>query len=192
VGPVTGLGSDGMGNQWPIFDPRALSSWTASLVRFHHGDVVAYLVALGLMPPPPASPSSPPPPQELTPVARLVEAAPAAPPSPPPEHESAPVTPTGELEDKTTSALERSFPTLHMLGLKGKQQEAIWRVASELYSKGIPEEVRPRDLRRKVEASQKVKTRGDKDPPEHPSPDSYERFLRAYREWYARQRLPRN
>jgi hypothetical protein len=71
-----------------------------------------------------------------------------------------------------------------MLGLKGGQQEAIWKVVSILYSKGIPEEVRPRDLRRKVEAAQKAeaKARGDKEPPKHPSPDSYERFLRAYRE----------
>jgi hypothetical protein len=126
VGPLTGFGSDGRGNCWPIFDPCASTSLTASGVRFHHGDVVNRLVALGLMPRPPAP--SPPPPQEPTPVALAVEAAPAAPPSPPSEHESA--TPTEELEDKTTSALEPSFPTLQMLGIKGWQQEAIREAGS--------------------------------------------------------------
>jgi hypothetical protein len=192
VGPVVRLGFDGVGNVWPIPDTRATSTWTANLVRFHHGDVVTRLVALGLMRPPasPFSPSQEP----TTAITQLVEAAPAAPPSPPSGPESASVTPTEELEDKTTSPLEPSFPTLQMLRLKGKQQQAIWKVMSKLYSKGIPEEVRAKDLRRKVEASQKAeaKATGNKEPPKHPSPDSYERFLRAYREWYPRQHLPGN
>jgi len=54
VGPVIRVGSDGKGNNAPIFDMRGSATLKASLVRFHHGDVVNYLVTLGLMPRPAA------------------------------------------------------------------------------------------------------------------------------------------
>ena len=54
TGPLSGFQADGCGNSWPIFDPCASTSLTASGVRFHHGDVVNWLVALGLRPRPPA------------------------------------------------------------------------------------------------------------------------------------------
>jgi hypothetical protein len=134
AGPFTGFGSDGRGNSWPISDPRASTSLTASLVRLHHGDVVNMLVTLGLMPQPPAP--SPLPQEPTASITQLVEAAPAAPPSPPlPGPESAPITPTAELEDKTASPLEPSFPTLQMLELKGKQQKRSGRWRQSITAK---------------------------------------------------------
>jgi hypothetical protein len=55
VGPVMRLGSNSEGDKeerWPIFDMRGSVTLKASLVRFHHGDIVNYLVMLGLMPQP--------------------------------------------------------------------------------------------------------------------------------------------
>src|SRR5262249_1371363 len=66
AGPLIGFRSDGMGNQGPIFDPYASTELIASRVRFHNGDVVNYLVKLGLMPrPAPAMPVPNPVPAEL-------------------------------------------------------------------------------------------------------------------------------
>src|SRR5262249_28739378 len=184
VGPLAGFSSDGRGNSWPSFDPYASTSLTASGVRFHHGDVGNRLVGRGIMPRPSVPPSSSPPP-EPTPTAQLVEAALASPPSSSP---SAML--TEEPEDKTTSASELSFPTLQMLGVKGWQQEAIWEAASDLYSGGLPEKLGAAAWYRKITkgGNEQARKRSNKPPQRHPSEDSCRRFLKAYREWRAKQR----
>ena len=55
MGPLVGFGSDGKGTNWPIFDPCASTSLTASLVRFHHSDIVNWLVTQGFTSPPAVS-----------------------------------------------------------------------------------------------------------------------------------------
>jgi hypothetical protein len=182
VGPLSGFGSDGIGNSWPTYDPCASTSLTASGVRFHHGDVMDRLVARGLMPRPPTP--SPPPQEPTAPIAQLVEAA-------PPEHESASATPGEELGDKTTSTLEPSFPTLQMLGLKGWQQEAIWdAMMRDLCGGSLPEKLGAAELCRKVTKwrNDQARKQGDKLPQRHPSEDTCRRFLKSYRAWRAKQR----
>jgi hypothetical protein len=104
-------------------------------------------------------------------------------PSPP---EPVPVS-SNECQDEATSASQH-FPSLAMLGLKGWQQEAIWTVVSEHYNKRIPEpeELHAADLCRQVEKARTAKAaaKGDKPPQKHPSPDTCERFVAAYRAWY--------
>jgi hypothetical protein len=58
VGPAMQLGSGPDRGQWPIFDLRASVTLKASLVRFHHDDVVDLLVTLGFIPRPGAPPSA--------------------------------------------------------------------------------------------------------------------------------------
>lgn len=77
VGPVIRVGSDGKGNNAPIFDMRGSATLTASLVRFCHGDGVNYLVTLGLMP---RSHTAP---QKIAPTAPRAALSPSEPPQEP-------------------------------------------------------------------------------------------------------------
>jgi hypothetical protein len=133
-----------------------------TLVRLHRDDVFAMLQAADLMPRLPASPCSSP--SKPTPM------------------------PFNERQDEAVSASESRFPTLAMLGLKGWQQEIVWMVASELYSKGISEELRAVDLWRKVEKHPAAKAKATEKGRKLPSQDTCEKFLIKYRAWCAKQR----
>jgi hypothetical protein len=144
-GPVVRLGSDGMGNSFPIFDSRAPSSWTANLVRFHHGDVVTRLVTLGLIPRPPAPPPSSPPSPE-PPIAPRVETAPAAPVS------------QDDLESKLPSAAAVPAPATTTTKRRlGSQEQWIAPVALEIYGEDLPL-LSPAELQHAIETRQKAKT----------------------------------
>jgi hypothetical protein len=201
VGPLSGFGSDGMGNSWPTFDPCASTSLTASGVRFHHGDVVDRLVARGLMPRPSESPPSDQ--QEKTeetgavvaPVSsydwrielQSVEELISTPPSPSLALGLAAV----EIADEVavTGTVVPLFPTLAMLELEGRrirpQMAVVWRVFHELYcgdARNIPESLTAALLRQKIKAKIGHRGTGDK----CPSRDVCERFMRALRAWQIR------
>ena len=159
VGPVVKLGLDGRGNSWPIVDARALSEWTATLVRYHHGDVVNMLVKLGLIP------QSPAPPPEPTPIAPQIEAAPAAP--------ASQDNPESELPSATVVPALATTPTTRL----GKQERLITEVALEIYGEDLPL-LTPTELQQAIEARQKAKTLKTQLPPHWvPSWDACKRFL---------------
>src|SRR5262249_17368996 len=112
IWPIMKIDEHLKGDTWPNFDLRGSTSIKASLIRFHHPDVVAMLQFVGLVPRPPApSPPSPPSSQESMPI---VEAASAVSPSPP-EQESAPVTPTkGPREEKPGEVTEAAPAALSL------------------------------------------------------------------------------
>jgi hypothetical protein len=164
MGPLSGFGSDGIGNSWPTFDPCVSTSLTASGVRFHHGDVMDRLVARGLMPQPPAPPPSSPPSPE-PPIAPRVEAAPAAPVSQD-NLES-------ELPSATVVPVLATTPTTRL----GRQERLIAEVALEIYGEDLPL-LTPTELQQAIEARQKAKTLKTQLPPHWvPSWDACKRFL---------------
>jgi hypothetical protein len=161
MGPLAGFGSDGRGNSWPIFDPYASTSLTASGVRFHHGDFVDRLAARGLMP----SASAPPP--ESTPIAPEVEAAPAAASSPPSltAQEVTPAEPKSVLDEK-----KKYEPA----------QAAIAEAAKKIYSPDgiVPPGVGPAGLMHEIEKLYKCEAAAKKEKSaDPPKLDSCRRFL---------------
>jgi hypothetical protein len=181
IGPPMKLGSDGKGANWPIYDLRASVTLKANLIRFHHGDVVNYLVKLGLMPQSPELPPSAPP-SETTPAMPIEEFQ------------------QGKIEEavgakSTTPVLLPEDPTtiLAALGLKGFQQNAIAEAVLELYGRDPPESLTPGKLRKDLrklhrEKAGKAKARGDAPLHEPAEWDACNSFVTALRAWRAKQR----
>jgi hypothetical protein len=200
IWPIMKIGERFESDTWPIFDLRGSTSIKASLIRFYHPNVIATLQFVGLMPRPAA-------PTGATATVEAQDTVTAAGTATRPEIAgtvttievadsaassgtvSEPPTPTTEEVTAPAASASPSFPTLEMLGIKGWQQEPIWKAASELYNKGMPENLRAAHLCREIEKwrNTKARERGDKVPQKHPSEDSCGRFLKAYHAWHAKQ-----
>jgi len=164
MGPLAGFGSDGRGNSWPIFDPYASTSLTASGIRFHHGVVMDRLMARGLMPrapaPPPSSLPSPEPP-----IAPRVETVPAA-----------PVSQDSPESELASTAAASTFATTKQR--VGSQEQWLVPLALEIYLGDLPL-LTPAELQRAIEARQKAKSLKTSLPPHWvPNWEACKRFLR--------------
>jgi|SRR5262245_3896656 len=108
AGPLSGFVLDNAGGIWPTFDPGASTHLIASGIKLHHGDVVARLVARGLMPP-------------------------ALPPPPPPE----PTAPIEDASEPSSAAVVSASATTARQRV-GSQEQWIAPAALEIFGEDLP------------------------------------------------------
>jgi hypothetical protein len=210
TGPLIGFGLDGRGNTWPIFDSRASTNLTASLVRFHHGDVVNMLTTLGLMPPAPTGTVAVVEGRDTIAVTGTVACPEITGTLTATESASDSVAVSGTMPESPTSTAEdakiaSTVPTIlpddpkaivSLLGLSGPQQEAMARAMIEIYERDPPVDLDTKKLRIDLEAwhrteTAKAKARGDTPPRQPPEWDARKQFIEALHAWRVKQGLPR-